>query len=309
MKNIFLIILLTLLFSFSIAQENKNEKTEKLVEKFTKKIEQNSNCLDCYYERSIAYIFLNNKEKSIIDIEKLKIIDVEGWRYHHASGLYEYIFGDNALAIEHYKKAVSINKYNSELLVQNAQLELLNGEPKIAIASLIDLKVQLEKNLDDCNYNLAGGYYLEHNLEEALKYINQIKNVDFNTSRLKGKILIEKGDFSQGIKVLNELAVKYPEEKEIVVLIIKYYIGNKKFKDAKDLLGKIINGDPLNNDLEFDRLLFLKSEDKEIITQLIKYFISNKYFKEAKYLLNKLDRIDPLNKDTKALLDMCRPKN
>lgn len=287
--------------SFLNAQEMNTETIEKLIKSLSKKIDLDQNCLDCYYQRAQLYVFFRDENNLKLDIEQLKKLDKEGWRYHHICGLFEMMLGDHVSAIEHYKKARSQNKDKSDILLQYAQLEILEGNIEVAKPILEDYKEELKKELDDCNYNLAGANFWGKKFKEAYSNIVEIKKKDSSSIRLEGKILIELGEFTKGIKILNDLFIKNPDDKELNFIIIKYYISNEKLKEAKSLLSQVIKNDPLN-DINYNMFLIQNPGDEKLILKITKYYIKNKDIIEAKYLLNKLIEKNPFDEDAKTLL-------
>lgn len=312
--KIVLIIILSIVLGASIySQEISKKATEEVIADLTKQIESDPKCVNCYYERAQLWLMLINENKLKEDIEQLKELENKGWMYHHVCALYELFLGnrgDFQVALEHFNLAIKLNKSNFELQIQKAQFEILNNNNEQSIKTFEELKANLEEKLDECNYNLAGVSFKDGKYKEALKYLDQIKTPNKSSIRLKGKILIEKGDFSKGMEILNSLLIQYPIDKELEILIIKYNIIGEKFKVAREQLKKMIKNDPLGEDLEIDKYMFegyLSShENKKLIFKLISYLIDKENYTEAKYLLKRAIKVEPNSTEIKRMLDKCK---
>lgn len=220
--------------------------------------------------------------------------------------------GDPKTATEYFKKSLSIED-SMELRMRLAELSA-SDDPKDETAKLIFESKALKL------LNQSKDFFSKRSYQLALSYAAKASDVfpgyipaELNLAKMQLKMGLAK----QGLKTLEALYKKYPDDKSINLALIDAYIDSYKFNDAKNLIGRIsatdlklsyefasVNGrlyirmgDPLQAISWLRNSININPLNDTDIFLLAELLIKRANFDPAKSLLNKCMELDPINPD------------
>jgi len=115
--------------------------------------------------------------------------------------------------------------------------------------------------------------YLERGMyEEASQVVSQMRGArsgDLELILLSGNISEMKGDLPEAIETLEQAAVDYPDNPNILLKLAGYYEDSRRLKDAASLWEALMTVDPLNIDITaklIDYYRYYNIKDKESLS-------------------------------------------
>ena len=166
----------------------------------------------------------------------------------------------------------------------------------------------------------AKDFFEKRNYELAMSYAARATDAlagHIPSELFLAKVQLKLGLARQGLKTLESLLQKYPEDKSINLALIDAYIETYKFNDAKTRIG-ILSGSELKNSFEFASIngrLYMRMGDSlqaiswfknsmnmnplndRDIFYLVELLIKRANFDAARILINKCMELDPINPD------------
>jgi tetratricopeptide (TPR) repeat protein len=168
--------------------------------------------------------------------------------------------------------------------------------------------------------NQAKDFFEKRNYELAMSYA--ARATDAHAGHIPSELFLAKvqlklGLAKQGLKTLESLLQKYPEDKSINLALIDAYIETYKFNDAKTRIG-VLSGSDFKNSFEFASIngrLYMRMGDSlqaiswfknsmnmnplndKDIYYLVELLIKRANFDAARILINKCMELDPINPD------------
>jgi tetratricopeptide (TPR) repeat protein len=262
------------------------------------------------------------KEKKFDEIEallkKAETLNLEHNDYYRArylevKGLYFAFKGNAKKATQLLTESLKIHD-SDELRVKLAELNTSEDGTQSATDQLISESKAVKQLL------LAKSFYQKKNYELAMS--SAAKATDYHPGHIPSELFLAKvqlrlGLTDQGLKTLEELIKKYPDNKEVNLALVDAYIDTYKFNNAKNRLA-IISATDIRNSPEFasaNAKLSLQMGDslhaiswfKNSITLnplndhdiylLSEILIKKANFDAAMSLLNKAIELDPVNPD------------
>lgn len=233
-------------------------------------------------------------------------------RYLQLMGLLLAYGGDVATATAYFNKSLKIED-SPELRMRLADLSSAEDpqsetDKLIAESKAIKLVMQAKEFFEKRNYELA--------LSSAAKAADTLPG-HIPSELFLAKVQLRLGLAKQGLKTLEDLIKKYPEDKNINLALTDGYIETYKFNDAKNRIG-VMSGSDLKHSYEFasaNGRLYIKMADSlqaiswlrnsinmnplndQDIYLLAELLIKRANFDAARILLNKCMELDPINPD------------
>lgn len=202
---------------------------------------------------------------------------------------------------------------SDDLRIKLAELETSNGQMKdvdnlINESRAVKLLLQAKDFFDKKNYELA--------LSSAAKATDAFPG-HIPSELFLAKVQLRLGLAEQGLKTLEALAGKYPDDKQINLALIEAYIATYKFNDARNRI-QIVSSSEYRDSWEYasvnaklhlamgdslQAMSWLKNStslnplNDEDIFILADILTKKANFKAARILLNKCMELDPINPD------------
>ncbi|MBC7389643.1 MAG: tetratricopeptide repeat protein [Opitutaceae bacterium] len=141
---------------------------------------------------------------------------------------------------------------------------------------LDNLKISSPSKVDTSAIFYAGySAYMAKNYKSAIQYLTnalQLKYKDPNLYFYLGKVYWLQGEKDKSYEVLNDGLKLFPDNKEILLTMVNFYIEDGKLKNLETALDKAIQLDPKNLDL------------KVSLAMICEKLMENDKSQEAKYL-------------------------
>lgn len=139
---------------------------------------------------------------------------------------------------------------------------------------LFELALKIEenpifKNIIDTSmmYNCGLAAMNAKNFEKAIEYFGKAAQYGYNggvTYSLLRQAYFDKGDTTNGVRVMQEAFEKYPNDLNVIVDLVNYYIITNQVEDALTYLNKAKEKDPNNPTFYFaEGTLYEKLNDNE----------------------------------------------
>ncbi len=151
---------------------------------------------------------------------------------------------------------------------------------------LNNLKISSPLKIDTTAIFYTGySAYMAKNNASAIQYLTnalQLKYKDPNLYFYLGKIYWAQGEKDKSYEVLNNGLKLYPDNKEILLTMVNFYIEDGKLKDLETALDKAIQLDPKNLDLKVSLAVICEKLMENDKSQEAKYFTkSEKLYKQV----------------------------
>lgn len=165
----------------------------------------------------------------------------------HIFGLSYYNLEDYGKAEKYLIDALSKNEKDAEAAYTLGRTYLELEEEKKAIAPF-EKAVALEPTRSQWQYELGLLYFSQNDFKNSLKYFDLAATNGYNRTsdfyENYGFAQIYTGDAENGIKTLNIVMERKPNNKELLNNIAHAFYDTKKYKDALDYFTKILNLNP-----------------------------------------------------------------
>lgn len=248
----------------------------------------------------------------VVEDKSLDYNDINRAKFLELTGLLLAVQGDVKQATVFLTKSLQI-KDSDELRMKLADLTTDNGTPEdtnklISESKAIKLLIQARDFYEKRNYELA----MSTAARAADAYPGHIPSELF-----LAKVQLRLGLAEQGLKTIQALVAKYPENQEINVALVDAYIDTYKFNDARNRM-TILSTTPLRESYEYASLnarLYSKMGDSLQAMSWLKTSVSNNPLNDAdifalaeillkranfdttRLLLNNCIELDPINPD------------
>lgn len=165
----------------------------------------------------------------------------------HIFGLSYYNLEDYGKAEKYLMDALSKNEKDAEAAYTLGRTYLELEEEKKAIAPF-EKAVALEPTRSQWQYELGLLYFSQNDFKNSLKYFDLAATNGYNRTsdfyENYGFAQIYTGDAENGIKTLNIVMERKPNNKELLNNIAHAFYDTKKYNDALDYFTKILNLNP-----------------------------------------------------------------
>ena len=294
-----------------------NQESDKAIEFINEGIKKFPNIVGFYLKKIDLLIKEKKFKEAEVLIKKCEDLGLEHNDLNRASylilkGLIVAAQGDAKRATTFFKKSLEIQD-STEMRMKLADLEIndqikTEADHLIAESKAIKLLIQAREFFEKKSYELA--------LSSAAKASDALPGF-IPAELFLSKVQLKLGLAKQGLKTLEDLIKKYPEDKTINLALIDAYITTYKFNDAKNRIG-ILSGSEFKNSYEFasaNGRLYMQMGDTlqaiawlrnsinmnplndEDIYHLASMLIKRANFDAARILLNKCMELDPINPD------------
>lgn len=294
-----------------------NAETDKALAYANEAIKKNPSLVRFYLIKAELLFKLNRIQEALPLIEASAERNLEYNNHYMAkflevNGLYNAKKGDVKKATIFFTKSLEL-KDSNELRMKLADLST-GGQASHETDKLIQQSKAIKLLYQ------AQDFYEKKNYELAMSFA--AKATDAYQGYIPAELFLSKvqlklGLTQQGLKTLEGLITKYPENRDVNLALIHAYTSTYKFNDARNRLG-IISGTPLRNGWEYASLnahLFLKMGDPlraigwlktsinlnplndHDIFSLAEILLKRANFDAARSLLNKCMELDPINAD------------
>ena len=283
---------------------------EKAVEEFNKSLSYNPKYEKARQFLSRSYYQLNQMDKYREEVEKLAELKTSGEEEraeeHYKLGYEFYSLNDYEVAIEEFKKALSLksNHYPARFLLGECYFQ--KEEYKLAQAEYEQLAIASEKNEYTDDALLGSGWCLylmgeyQPATERFLRLIEEFPEsnlIPAASSKLCASYW-KRGDYSKALEVGKEFLVKYaqfsgPEIEEIYYYVGQSYLGLEQYREAEETFAQLASQYPnftLIEEVKYLRslCLFKLERYEEAIAELEKLIDTEgegRAKDEARYLL------------------------
>jgi tetratricopeptide (TPR) repeat protein len=294
-----------------------NQESEKAMEYINEGIKKFP-LLVGFYLKKIDLLIKNKKFKEAETLlQKCEDLGLENNDLNRASylilkGLIIASQGDAKRATTFFRKSLEIQD-STEMRMKLADLEASDQiqnetDHLIAESKAIKLLMQARDFYDKRNYELA--------FSSAAKATDALSGY-IPAELFLAKVQLKLGLAKQGLKTLEDLIKKYPDDKTINLALVDAYITTYKFNDAKNRIG-VLSGSDFKHSYEFasaNGRLYMQMGDTlqaiawlrnsinmnplndEDIFHLANMLIKRANFDAARILLNKCMELDPINPD------------
>lgn len=260
-------------------------------------------------------------EKSIKEVEPLlkkveelglEKNDLERAKYFEIRGLLSAAEGKVKEATDYLTRSLQLSE-STKLREKLADLETTKGADKktdnlISESKAVKFLKQAKEFYEKRNFDFA--------LSAAIKAVDEAPD-HIDSSIFLSRVQLRLGLAEQGLKTLEELIKKYPEDKSLNFALLSAYVDSYKFSDAKNRVS-IISSTPLKNNYEyysFNARIYMKMGDSlqaigwlknsislnplndQDIFYLAEILIKRANFDGARSLINKCIELDPVNMD------------
>ncbi len=241
----------------------------------------------------------------------LEYNDLYRAKYLEVSGLYDALNGKVDQATKSLKKSLELHDSN-ELRMKLADLSANTAAEEanrlILESQAAKLVFEAKNFYDKKSYTLA--------LSSAAKASETLPG-HIPSELFLAKVQLKLGLAKEGLKTLEDLAAKYPDNKDVNLALIESYIQTYKFKDAQTRIAVISAtdirntweyasvsarlfikmGDPLNSIQWLKTSINLNPLNDQDIFLLAEILLKRFNFDGARNLLNKCMELDPINPD------------
>jgi tetratricopeptide (TPR) repeat protein len=159
-------------------------------------------------------------------------------------GMSYYSLEDYGKAEKYLKDALAKNDKDAEAAYTLGRTYLELEEEKNAIPQF-EKAVELEPTRSEWQYELALLYYNQNDFKSSLKYFDLAASNGYNKTNdfyeNYGFAQIYSGDADNGIKTLNIVMERKPNNKELLNNIAHAFYDTKKYNEALDYFTKILN--------------------------------------------------------------------
>jgi tetratricopeptide (TPR) repeat protein len=294
-----------------------NQESEKALEYIDDGLKRFPHLVGFYLKKTDFLIKEKKFKEADLLLQKCEELGLENNDLNRASylilkGLVIAYQGDSKRATTFFKKSLEIQD-STELRMKLADLESSDqlqteADQLIAESKAIKLLIQARDFFEKKSYELALSY--------AAKASDAMPGY-IPADLFLAKVQLRLGLARQGLKTLEDLIKKYPEDKSINLALIDAYISTYKFNDAKSRIG-ILSGSEFKHSYEFasaNGRLYMQMGDSlqaiawlrnsinmnplndEDIYHLANMLIKRANFDAARILLNKCMELDPLKPD------------
>jgi len=284
---------------------------DKAIEEFNRSLDYNPEFEEARQFLSRSYYQLNQMDEYREERKKTTELKVSGKEEnaeeHYKLGYEFYSLKDYTVAVEELKKALDIKSDYPRARYLLAECYFQQKEYKLAQVEYERVVTDSEINeyTDDALWGSGWCYYLLEEYDEAARRFSKLLN-DFPDSDLAlqamhklGKSYFQGNNYLETIRVYQEFLEKYPEYqgeeiKEVYYLLGQAYLRSEKYKEAEEVLNKLLflfPGFELASEVKYYNGLSLFKENKyeEAIVQLKDLIseaeIEDKRKEEAQYLL------------------------
>ena len=165
----------------------------------------------------------------------------------HVLGMSYYSLEDYGKAEKYLKDALAKNDKDAEAAYTLGRTYLELEEEKNAIPQY-EKAVELEPTRSEWQYELGLIYYHQNDFKNSLKYFDLAASNGYNKTNdfyeNYGFAKIYSGDSENGIKTLNIVMERKPNNKELLNNIAHAFYETKKYNEALDYFTKILNLNP-----------------------------------------------------------------
>ncbi len=183
-----IVVLLILMLSFSDLSAKKENNFElgqkelkarnykKAIDNFTKAIKSSENIILSYYNRGLAYLFLNEFDKAVQDFNDVIKKDSSIADAYNNRGLSHSYMGNTTNALNDLNKAIELDKKFSQAYINRAHVFILRSDYRNAQYDLDSAAILEPKNpeihyqLGRLNYNLDKYKESVDNFTKAIEY-------------------------------------------------------------------------------------------------------------------------------------------
>ena len=137
-------------------------------------------------------------------------------------------------------------------------------------------------------FNTALAAYNAKDFEKAHKYLDQSIDLRYGEATpylLKYQAYSEEGDLENAERTLRKTLEAFPEDEQVLLIMIQFFIDNDKREDALDYLNLAIEDSPDNHNFHYVKgVLYMQAEeyDKALESLLKSIELDNEYF-ESQY--------------------------
>lgn len=155
--------------SDSLKQQDTLVSPAQMLQSLNRQIQMNPRDYVLYQQRSEVFFKLDSMGKAIEDIEYAITLNDSITDLHYQRGVYAYIENDTALAMQKFKKALSLGTTNPEVTYQMSQIYMLRKD-YVKADALLNQSMRIDTNSP--MYIFAKGYLLQQQgqTKEALRY-------------------------------------------------------------------------------------------------------------------------------------------
>lgn len=300
-----------------IAYSNLNQESSKVEEYLDDAIKRNPKLVTFYLDKAELLIKQKKFKEALPYLQKaeelaLEYNDLNRAKFLELHGLLLAAEGNVKQATALLTKSLQIED-SSELRMKLADLSTTGGaeaetDNLIAESKAIKFLIQAKDFFDKKSYELA----LSTAARASDAYPGYIPAELF-----LAKVQLKLGLAKQGLKTIEELIKKYPNNKDVNFALVSAYIDTYKFNDAKNRIA-IISATDLKQDYQYASLnarLYMKMGDSlhaiswlkaslsanplndEDIFLMAQALSKRANFDAARMLLNKCMELDPINPD------------
>lgn len=294
-----------------------NQENEKALEYINEAINKYPKLVGFYLKKADYLIKIKNFKEAEALLVRADELNLEHNDYNRAKylllkGLIIAFKGDVKKATVYFTKSLELED-SYELRMKLAELST-GDDPKnetaklIAESKAIKLLTQSKDFFAKRNYELA--------LSAAAKATDALPG-HIPSELFLAKVQLRLGLAKQGLRTLEDLVKKYPDDRNINIALVDAYIETYKFHDAKNRIG-VMSGTSLKGSYEFasanGRLYIRMADSLQAISWLknsinmnplndndiyllAELLIKRANFDAARLLLNKCMELDPVNAD------------
>jgi tetratricopeptide (TPR) repeat protein len=294
-----------------------NQENEKALEYINEAINKFPKLVGFYLKKADYLIKQKNFKEAEMFLAKAEALNLESNDTNRAkflllTGLVIAYKGDVKKATAYFTKSLELED-SFELRMKLSELSS-SDDPKdettklIAESKAIKLLSQAKDFFHKRNYELA--------LSSAARATDALPG-HIPSELFLAKVQLRLGLAKQGLKTLEELVKKYPDDRSINIALVDAYIETYKFNDAKNRIG-VMSGTSLKGSYEFSsangRLYIQMGDSLQAISWLrnsinmnplndhdiyllATLIIKRANFDAARLLLNKCMELDPVNAD------------
>ena len=183
---------------------------------------------------------------------------------------------------------------------------LLNFSDNRGAINEASLALKIDPNDIDALIVLATERLSKNDVIAAIAYLD--KGISINEKNLvlqliKVKALDSLGKYQQAVAVFQNLIILHPDDTKIRIALAKYYVANKKIKDAERVYREIAerNADDVDIKLDFIKFIYKQRGAAEAITQLIQFMKVSPGKPQFNFALAELYQITKKNLDAEEV--------
>ena len=215
----------------------------KAQENFNKAYELDPNNMDVISQLTTLSFNNHQFQKAIDFAEKCKNCEMES----RVLGMSYYNLEDYGKAEKYLKEAIAKNDKDAESVYTLGRTFIELEDEKSAIP-LFQKALELDPTKSKWMYELGLVFYNQNDYQNSLKYFDLATANGYNKSNdfyeNYGFAQLYSGDTENGIKTLNIVMERKPNNKELLNNMAHAMYDTKKYKEALDYFTKILNLDP-----------------------------------------------------------------